>query len=187
MAVLLKLRRFTLDEYHRMGAAGILSEDDRVELIQGEIVEMTPIGPRHAGTVDATARAFASRLGEQVIIRVQNPVVLAADQSEIQPDVALLRVRADLYRGAHPVARDVYLVVEVADASAERDRRVKVPLYARAGVPEVWLVDLNAERVEVHREPASGGYRRARGFDRGESLTVEAFPDVPIAVVDLLG
>jgi Uma2 family endonuclease len=187
MPGLLKLRRFTVDESHRMGAAGILSEDDRVELIEGEIVEMTPIGLRHAGTVDATARIFASRLGEQVIVRVRNPVVPAADRSEIQPDVALLRVRADLYRHAHPAPRDVYLIVEIADASVKRDRRVKLPLYARAGVPEVWLVDLNTERVEVHREPSPGGYRSVKAVPRGEVLTAEAFPDVRVAVVDILG
>lgn len=187
MAVGLKTRRFTIDEYYRMAEAGILSEDDRVELIQGEIVEMPPIGSHHAGTVASIDSLFSSRLGNRVIVWVQNPLRLRFVESEFQPDVVLLRPRPDFYRQSHPGAQDVYLVIEVADTSLEKDRHVKLPLYARAGVPEAWIVDLTANRVEVYRQPTPDGYREARVLQRGESLTIEAFPDLTLSVDDLLG
>jgi Uma2 family endonuclease len=187
MAVVLKTRRFTIDEYYRMAEAGILSEDDRVELIQGEIVEMPPIGSHHAGTVSRHNSLFASLLGGRVIVSVQNPLRLRSVESEFQPDVVLLRLRADFYTKSHPEPQDVYLVIEVADTSLEKDRQVKLPLYAKAGVREVWIVDLNADRVEVYRGPSPDGYRDVRVFQRGEAITVEAFPDLALTVADLLG
>jgi len=187
MAVVLKRRRFTLGEYQRMGEAGILSEDDRVELIEGEIVEMTPIGARHAGTVARIGHVFSRRLGERVIVWAQNPIQLPLQDSEPQPDVTLLRPRPDFYTLSHPRAGDVFLLVEVMDTSVERDRRVKLPLYAMAEIPEVWLVDLNTDPVEVYRQPAAGGYGDARVVERGEPLTIEAFPDLVLTPADLLG
>jgi len=187
MGVVLNTRRFTIDEYYRMGEAGILSEDDRVELIQGEIVEMPPIGSQHAGTVGRHTSLFSSHLGDRVIVWVQNPLRLRSVESEFQPDVVLLHPRADFYTKSHPGAEDVYLVIEVADTSLEKDRHVKLPLYAKAGVREVWIVDLNADRVEVYRGPTADGYREARVHSRGESLTIEAFPDLALSVGDLLG
>jgi Uma2 family endonuclease len=185
--VLLKTRRFTLGEYRRMGDAGILSVDDRVELIEGEIVEMTPIGPPHAGIVDRIARALTLGLGLRGIVRVQGPVQLPALVSELNPDVALLRPREDFYTRSHPAPADVLLLIEVMDTSAERDRRVKLPLYARAGISEVWLVDLGAACIEVYRDLAAGDYREASVRRRGEALVVPAFPDVRPTVEDLLG
>lgn len=134
-------RRFTVDEYHRMAEAGILGEDDRVELLDGEIVEMTPIGPRHAGGVNRLTRLFTTRLGARAIVTVQNPVVLGV-RWEPQPDLAILRPRPDFYSTAHARPEDILLIVEVAETSGEADRRVKVPGYAAAGVPETWRVDL---------------------------------------------
>src|SRR5207237_1757760 len=157
MTVVLKTHRFTVDEYHRRGEVGIFSEDDRVELLAGEIVEMSPLGPLHAGTVDRLTALFASRLGAEVIVRVQNPLLLRTEDSEPQPDVVLLRLRTDFYARSHPEAQDVYLVIEVADTSMVTDREVKLPIYARAGVPEVWLLDVAAQRVEVHRHPTPAG------------------------------
>ena len=186
MAVVLKRRLFTVDEYYRMAAAGILTEDDRVELLEGEIVEMTPIGSRHGGTVKHLIAIFTSRLGSRVIVGAQDPVQLSRD-SEPQPDLALLKPRPDFYRTSHPGPGDVLLIIEVADASVEGDRRVKVPLYAKAGIPEVWLFDVNAERIEVYRTPTSDGYRDVRVLRRGESLAPGAFPDLALAVDDLLG
>lgn len=186
MAVVLKRRRFTIDEYHRMAEAGILTEDDRVELLEGEIVEMTPIGSLHAGQVNRLNSLFIGRLGSRVVVSVQNPVQLSQD-SEPQPDLALLRPRSDFYRRAHPGARDVFVAIEVMDTSVETDRRVKVPLYAKAGIPETWLVDVNADRLEVYRTPAAEGYRDVRVLRRGESLTIEAFPDLTLTVDDLFG
>ena len=186
MSVALPKHRFTAAEYHLMAQAGILSEDDRVELIRGEVVEMTPIGRWHAGCVDRLTRLFASRLGERAIVRVQGPVPLAPD-SEPQPDVALLRPCLDFYVETPLGPPDVLLVVEVADPSAATDRTAKIPLYAEAGVREAWLVDLAAGRIEVYRRPEAHGYREILTLHRGQSLALEAFPDLAIPVADVLG
>src|SRR5262249_48453126 len=158
MAIPTIKHRFTVADYHRMAEAGILDEDDRVELIEGEIVDMTPIGRRHQARVDHLAELFFRGLAEKVIIRVQGSIRLS-DLSEPEPDLVLLRRRADFYADADAGPADVLLIVEVADTSLPHDRDVKVPLYARAGIPEVWLVDLNGESVGVHREPGPQGYR----------------------------
>jgi len=187
MAVVLKTHRFTVDEYHRMGEVGIFSEDDRVELLAGEIVEMCPIGPLHAGTVNRLTALFTSRLGGEVVVQIQNPLLLRTEDSEPQPDVALLRPRTDFYTRGHPEAHDVYLVIEVADTSVAADREVKFPIYARAGVPEAWLLDVSAERLEVHWHPNPDGYQDVRYFQRGESVAPQAFPDLALTVDALLG
>lgn len=179
-------RRFTVEEYHRMAEVGILGGDDRLELLAGEIVRMTPIGSRHAACVNALNRVFNGLLAQRAIVSVQNPIRLGAD-SEPQPDLALLRPRADFYATAHPWADDVFLVVEVADRSADLDRTVKIPLYARSGIREAWLVDLAGERVEVFRAPAAEGYREVRQAARGERLSLDAFPDLTVQVDDVLG
>jgi hypothetical protein len=186
MAVLLLRRRFTVDEYHRMAEAGILAEDDRVELIEGEIVEMSPIGSRHAACVKRMTSLFYRQVGQKAIVSVQDSIRLTG-HSEPQPDLALLKPRPDFYAKAHPGPEDVLLVVEVAETSPDYDRTVKVPLYARSGVPEVWLVDLAGEGVEVYRQPSPQGYREVRQARRGQRLTPEAFPDVELAVDDVLG
>jgi len=179
--------RFRVEEYHRMGEVGILPEDTRIELIAGDIVVHEPIGSYHAGTVNRLTRLWTVILGERAVVQVQNPVELAEDDSEVQPDVTLLRPRADFYTRGHPVAADVLLLIEVADTSLARDRGVKIPLYARAFIREVWLVDLAGDRVEVHRDPTAGGYRHARALGRGESVVPGAFPDLTLAIADLLG
>jgi Uma2 family endonuclease len=179
--------RFTVEEYHRMGEVGILPEDTCLELIAGDIVVREPIGSYHAGTVNRLTRLWTSILGDRAVVQVQNPVELAGEDSEVQPDVTLLRPRADFYTSGHPVAADVLLLIEVADTSLARDRRVKIPLYARAGIREVWLLDLTRDRVEVHRDPTAGGYRDVHALGRGESVAPEAFPDLTIAIANLLG
>ncbi len=187
MAVTLTRRRFTTDEYHRMGEAGILGEDDRVELIEGEIVEMTAIGSKHAGTVARIQYVFSTRLGDRAVVWTQNPLLLVAQNSEPEPDVMLLAPRTDFYASRLPEPPDVLLLVEVADSSLLYDRRTKIPLYARAGVRECWLVDLEARRIEVHRDSTSTGYRDLRSPDRDERFSPLAFPDVPLTLADLLG
>lgn len=132
MAVQVQRRLFTVSEYYRMAEAGILGEDDRVELLEGEIVQMAPIGSNHRGTVDFLANSLVSRLGARAIVRTQNPIRLD-DFSEPQPDVALLHPRADFYRRSHPTPADVLLLVEVADSSVAFDRQVKLPLYCPSG------------------------------------------------------
>ncbi|RME47171.1 MAG: Uma2 family endonuclease [Chloroflexi bacterium] len=186
MVVQVERRLFTVDEYHQMAEAGIFTEDDRVELIEGEIVEMAPIGSRHAACVDRLNRLFSNRIGERAIARVQSPVRLS-EFSEPEPDLALLRPRPDFYAQAHPQPEDVLLVVEVAETSVTSDRDVKVPLYARAGIPEVWLVDLAEETVEVYREPLPRGYAKIRRVWRGDELAPHAFPDRVFTADEILG
>jgi Uma2 family endonuclease len=178
-------RKFTVEEYHLLARAGVLKEDDRVELLEGEIVEMSPIGSRHAACVDRLNRVF-SRLGERTIVRVQSPLRLG-DLAEPQPDLALLRPRSDFYATAHPGPEDVLLVVEVAETSSDYDRQIKIPLYARWGIPEAWLVDLDQDRVEVHRDPSPEGYRDVRAITRSEALAPVAFPDLDLRAQDVLG
>lgn len=186
MAVQVLKRRFTVEEYYQMGKAGILSKDERVELLEGEIVEMAPIGSRHAACVDRLNHLFSQQVGGRALVRVQNPIRLGP-RSEPQPDLTLLRPRPDYYAQAHPGPQDVYLVIEVGETSADFDREVKGPLYARAGIPEVWLIDLSEERVEVYREPIPQGYRVIQQVRRGEHLTLAMFPDLNLAVDAILG
>ena len=184
MAAQVARRMFTTDEFHRMAEAGILSEDDRVELIEGEIVRMSPIGSRHAACVDRLNAAFR-RLGKRAIVRVQSPIV-SGRHSEPQPDLTVLKPRADFYAARHPGSRDVLLVIEVIDTSSDYDRGTKVPLYARASVPEVWLVDLEREVIEVHRRPTLRSYRERTQFSRGQRLSPAAFPRTMFRVSELL-
>src|SRR5438094_2147274 len=158
-------RAWTVAEYHRMRAAGILPEHEPVELIAGEIVVREPIGSRHAGTVNRLNRLWTSRLGERAVVQIQNPIELPKEDSEPQPDVTLLRPRADFYTAAHPVAADVLLLIEVADSTLAVDRRVRMPLYARAAIHEAWLLDLTADRVKSY------GARRPTGYSNSPSST----------------
>jgi Uma2 family endonuclease len=185
MAIALPKRRFTVFEYHKMVEAGILSEDDRVELIEGEVVAMRPIGSRHAACV-ARLTALFSRIRRRGIVWVQNPIRLG-EHSEPQPDLALLRYRPDFYAGGHPGPGDVLLVVEVAETSADSDRQVKVPLYGRYGIPEVWLVDLAGDRVEVFRQPTPAGYQNVRVVRRGETLGPTLLAGAAWPVEEILG
>ncbi len=185
MAQLAK-RLFTVEEFHRMGRAGVFSEDDRVELLDGEIVQMTPIGSRHAACVKRLIRLFDRAVGDRAIVAAQDPLQLGA-HSEPQPDLMLLKPRSDFYGETHPTATDVFLLVEVADTSADTDREAKIPLYARFGVPEVWLVDVAADTIEVFRRPTSHGYDESRLLHRGEYLNPQTFPDLVFAVEAVLG
>ncbi len=168
-----------------MAEAGILHEDDRVELIEGEIVHMTPIGRRHAACVAELTRLLVPAVGPRALLWPQNPITLP-DETEPQPDIVLLRPRADRYlqNDAHPA--DVLLLVEVADTSQRYDRLVKLPLYGRAGVPEVWIVDLPAEVIEVHRHPTPTGYAQMERIGRGGAVAPAAFPDIALSVDTIL-
>ena len=186
MAVQLLRRRFNLDEYHRMEQAGILGEDDRLELLEGEIVEMAPIGSRHQGTVNRLTELFSSRVTTRGLVMVQGPIQLG-ENSEPQPDVTLLRRRADFYASAHPRPDDVLLLVEVSDTSTEYDRQVKVPLYARHGITEVWLVGLEVGVVEVYRGPTAEGYQDVSELSRGNALSIQALAGLELIVDEVLG
>lgn len=179
-------RLFTVKEYHRMVKAGILCEDDRLELLRGEIIQMSPIGSRHAAAVNRLVRVFTQKLGDRIILAAQNPVELD-DYSEPQPDIALLRPRDDFYESGHPQPEDVFLLVEVADSTVRFDRTVKIPLYAEDGIVEVWLVDIPAQCIEVYRQPTSEGYQQIDRFNRTQAVTIRAFVDVEIAVGEILG
>jgi Uma2 family endonuclease len=185
MAVELKRRRFTVDEYHLMGDAGVFHPGERVELIDGAIVDMTPIGRRHATAHRRSVRSFHRLVGERALIDSQDPVVIG-EFGEPQPDVVLLRPRPDDYLSAHPMPADVLLVVEIVDSSLEYDRRVKLPMYAKAGIPEAWVENLIDGVVEVCTEPGPDGYRTVRVARRGETVRPTAFPDVEIPVAELL-
>jgi Uma2 family endonuclease len=186
MSTELERRLFTVGEYHRLLEAGILTEDDRVELIAGEIVMMSPIGARHVARVNALTDLFDGGAAGRWVRSVQNPVRLS-DLSEPEPDLAILRWRDDYYEEELATASDVLLIVEVADSNVATDRRLKIPLYGRSGVPEVWLVDLTTEVVEVHTEPSSDGYARKITSRRGDKITASTVADLTVAVVDILG
>ena len=179
--VQLPLRRFTVAEYYAMAEAGILTEDDRVELIDGVIVEMAPVGSRHVGVVNGFNRAFTEAVGRRAVVQVQSPIRLD-DGTEPQPDLALLHERADLYASGHAGPRDVLLLIEVADSSVGYDRNEKLPRYARAGIPEVWLAILPEDVVEVNTEPTGDGYRATRRLRAGEVLRPACFDDVEMPV-----
>ena len=180
-----RARRFSVSEYHQMLAAGILGEDDRVELIDGEVVQMSPIGSRHAACVDRLVALLFADLSGQVQVRVQAPIVLN-DQSEPEPDVVLLRPKANAYADAHPGPDAVLLVVEVADVTLEYDQTVKLPRYATAEIPEVWIIDLQAACVDVYRNPEAGYYQTRLHFGRGASFAPAVFPHVRLAVDAML-
>lgn len=172
-------------EYDRMIAAGQLTENDRVELIRGEIVEKMPIGPTHSGCVKWFVNILPGLLGGAATMSAQDPVRL--DDSEPEPDISVLRPRPDGYRSRHPRADDVLLIVEVADSSLEFDRDVKGPLYAENGVREYWIVNLADECIELHRDPQDGVYRDVRSAGRDETVGILAFPQVELRVDDILG
>lgn len=186
MSVKLLKRLFTVKEYHQMVDAGILNEDDRVELIAGEIIRMSPIGRRHAACVKCLNKLLSQRLGDRALVSVQDPVQLD-NYSEPEPDLALLAPRADFYESGHPQPDDILLVIEVADTTVESDRDVKIPNYAQSGICEVWLVNINEQCVEVYLIPAPNGYRNVQKFYRGQSLSPQAFPDVNLTVDEILG
>lgn len=170
---------FTVEEFERMGEAGIFSEDARLELIEGEIVEMSPIGSRHAACVNFLNRFLNRAVGDIAIVSTQNPIQLD-DFTEPQPDVALLRVRDDFYRNSHPKPSDVLLIVEVADTTIDYDRLVKLPLYAKAGIPEVWIINLPAERIEVYARPSGEAYQTTKQVERGDDVESQTIASLKV-------
>ena len=186
MAIAARRKRFTVDDYYAMGRAGVFGDGDRVELIEGEIIQLSPIGSRHQAIVDRLTHLFVSRMGDQAIVRVQGPLRLAPI-TEPQPDLQLLAPQDDFYAAAHPSQEEALLVIEVADTSLQFDRDEKALVYARRGVHELWIIDLRHERVLVMRDPSAAGYRQSQSVTRGESVSPQAFPQFAVAVEDLLG
>ncbi|QYX29811.1 Uma2 family endonuclease [Sphaerospermopsis torques-reginae] len=184
MVVQLLRHQFTVKQFHKMAESGILSENDRVELIRGEMIDMSPIGTRHSGCVLFLTNLLALLLGGRALINVQNPVELD-EISEPQPDIALLKPRPDFYRNSHPQPEDIFLIIEVADTTVKYDRQVKIPLYAEANIPEVWLIDVNQEIIEVYRHPHQGIYQYIQTLEKNQSLSILAFPGVSINVSEI--
>ncbi len=185
MAVGLIKRPLTVEQFNRMIDAGIIPEDDRVELIEGDIVEMAPIGTRHASYVARVADVFRGFPAEFLLILVQSPIRLSP-VTRVEPDVALVRRRADFYVSRLPGPEDILLVVEV-DTSLESDRAVKIPRYAKAGIPEAWLVDVTTDHVEVYRAPTPEGYQELRCVAPGEALSLHGFPGLVFPASRIVG
>lgn len=171
--------RFTCDDYYRLADVGILGPDERVELLDGVIVTMSPIGPLHASIVEHLRDWARDELRDVAQIRAQNPVRLS-DHSEPEPDIALVRARDDEYRSAHPTPADVLLIIEVADSSAENDLTDKPRLYAAAGIPEYWVLNLQERTAIVHRNPRDAAYSDVRTLTREEAMTPQAFPQLTL-------
>ena len=177
---------FTVEMYHKLGELGILDEDDRVELLNGQIVEMTPIGRTHWMTVFRLSNLLTRRTSPDIGVSAQSSIVLG-ERWEPEPDIAVLQRPGGDERDWVPGARDVLLIIEVADTSLERDRDIKIPGYAHERIPEAWLVDVNAATITCYREPRPDGYAEARTLQRGETLQPSRLPGLEITVDEVLG
>lgn len=162
--------RLTVQDYYRMGEAGIFEPDERVELIAGEIIAMAPIGSLHAAWVNQLVRLLVQQTRDEITVHIQNPVRLGED-TEPEPDLALLRPREKPYSQGHPTAKDVLLIVEIAESSLAYDRDRKMPLYAWYGIPEAWLIDLNSSQLTIYLEPSQDGYRKILRPARSERVS----------------
>jgi Uma2 family endonuclease len=185
-ATLVLKRLFTVKEYDQMAESGIIANGERVELIRGEIIKMSPIGRRHAACVIRLSDVLTRKLGDRILLSVQNPLALD-NTSKPEPDVVLLKRKSDCYESGLPQPADVFLLIEVADSTIDSDRSLKIPLYAEDGIIEVWLVDINSDCIEVYRHPTVNGYQEIQKFYRGQNLSILAFPDLSIAVDEILG
>jgi Uma2 family endonuclease len=177
---------FTVDEYYRMGEAGIFHPEARLELIEGEIIEMSPVGDRHIACVNRATAFFTARLAGKVMVSVQNPVRLSR-YTEPQPDILLARPRADYYAGKRISPEDTFLVIEISDTTVRYDRNRKMPLYAKSGVPELWIENLQEDVILVYRNPGPETFSTSLVFHRGESVSLTAFPEIVFTVDELLG
>lgn len=186
MAVQQSTRLFTVEEYERMVEVGILTENDRVELVEGNITEMAAKGNRHAGCVRRINALFFRKVGSSAIVSVQD-LVRVGERSELEPDIALLRPREDFYASAHPLPDDVLLLVEVSDTTLSYDHGLKLALYAAASIREVWIVNLVDEIVEMYALPKSGKYQETKEARRGEMVEAGGVPGLVVGVDDILG
>jgi Uma2 family endonuclease len=182
----LSRHRITVEEYYRMAEVELLAPDARVELIEGEVIDMAPIGSSHGGTAAQLTRLFVWALGEEAHLRVELPIRLD-ESSEPQPDLAVVLSRDDFYKTRHPTAADTLLIVEVSHSRIQYDREVKVPLYARHGIPEVWIVDVEHGELHVHRSLATGVYSDV-SFTANPGVTaITALPGIAVDLSDLFG
>lgn len=182
--LILKRFRFSREDYHLLEKVGLLTEDSPVELINGEIIEMSPINSLHAGTVKRLLRFLSNALTDQYLIGAQDPIDLG-EYSEPEPDLSILKYREDTYINSHPGTTDILLLIEVADSSLEKDRTVKLPLYAQADIPETWIVNLQDKQIEVYEGPKDGTYHKKSIYQTGDTLTHELIGELPVK--DMLG
>jgi Uma2 family endonuclease len=186
MAIQILRWQFTVADFARMVEAGILAEDDRVELIDGEVRAMSPIGPRHVAIVNRLNALLSRQVADRAIVSVQNPIQLT-DYTEPQPDIAVLRPREDFYAQALPLPEDVLLVVEVAETSLEYDRDEKIPRYAQTRIPEVWLIEVEQVTVTQYTHPDGTRYRRVQTLARGQFLSADILGPLHCAIDSIFG
>ena len=182
--LLSRRHRVTVREYYRMAELGLLAPDARVELVAGEVIDMTPTGPQHGGNTNFLDYALKQAVGGGALVRAQLPVRLD-EHNEPEPDLAVVKPRVDFYKDAHPVVADVMLLVEVSDSTLRYDREVKIPLYATHGVPEVWIVDLKAESMHIFRSAGAGGYLDVSSTRAPAAMTIAALPGVTVDLSEL--
>ncbi len=179
-------KQFTVTEFQTMIETGILKEGSPYELLNGEIFHMAAIGRKHAASVNKINAKLHDKFGKVHIVAVQNPIELGS-LSQPEPDLTILRWKDDFYESGHPTAQDIYLLIEVSDTTLETDRTLKLPLYAGAGITEVWIVNLQDNQIEVYRNPSDKTYQLTQTFTQGQTLTIELLPEITIAVSDILG
>lgn len=177
MSATLTRKQFTVDEYTRMRETGILTEDDRVELLDGEIYEMSPVGPLHVALVNKLNKLLGKQVGERGIISIQNPIRISV-YGEPQPDIAILQPRADFYTEALATPDDILLLIEVADTTLEYDREHKLPLYAQAHIREVWIIDVHSQMIEQYTQPSQGIYTQVTRVLPGNTITASTLADI---------
>lgn len=186
MAIQLQHKLFTVDDLDQMLESGVLTENDNVELLDGELVTMSPAGSRHVASVNRLNQGISRILGEEAIVSAQNPIRIRPN-SQPEPDIAILGVRDDFYADALPEAADVLLLIEVSDSSLDYVKEIKLGIYGRGGVPEVWIVNLQDEQVDSYRGPFSGGYRLRERFLLGESIKAELLPELEVNISQVFG
>ena len=186
MSLSLITRKFTVEEYEKMATEGIIKPDEKVELIRGEIIKMSPMGTRHAAGIARLTQLFYRKFGDLILLGVQNPIRLN-NNSQPEPDLSLLIPRSDFYVAAYPCPQDIYLIIEVSDSTLDYDRYTKIPLYAEANIKEVWIINLKEEGLEVYRHPLQGSYQAIQKYYRGESIFIESFPEIELTLIEILG
>lgn len=179
-----KVKLWTVDDYHRMVETGILTEVDRVELLEGQIIEMNPQLPPHAATTQRAFRYLDRLLESVAYVRMQLPITLKP-KSEPEPDIAVVRIDPNEYGDRHPAPDEIFLIIEVADSTLFSDRQQKAPIYARAGISDYWILDVNTRQVYVFREPTLDGYQQETVLAANTVLAPVAFPDITIPLNQL--
>ena len=186
MTVQLARKLYSVQEYYRMAEVDILTPDDKVELIKGDVIFKSPVGKRHAFLVDQLNMLITTEIGRKVVVRIQNPITIGT-HSEPEPDIVVAKLPREVYRDEHhPFPADIHFIIEVADSTLGYDKEIKLPLYAEAGILIFWIVNVNKEEIEVYEQPENGKYARQTIYRRGDQLPIQAF-DIILSVDDIFG